>query len=106
MSLNISPRELKARLDAGEALTVIDVRDDWEIQLASLPGTLNIPMDDLIESLDKVPKDQPVVIMCHTGGRSIQIAYWLRAQGYANVLNLSTGIEGWSQDVDPAVPTY
>jgi adenylyltransferase/sulfurtransferase len=103
---NITPKDLKARLDKGEAILIIDVREDWEVQRASLPNTINIPMQDIPDSTDRIPQDKPVVIMCHSGGRSSQVVRWLEPQGYSNLINLAGGISAWSREVDSSVPQY
>jgi rhodanese-related sulfurtransferase len=103
---DISPRALNERLQAGEAITVIDVREDWELQISKLDFALHILMYDIPDSLEQIPRDKPVVIMCHVGGRSSQVATWLHVQGYTNVLNLTGGINGWAREVDPSLTRY
>jgi rhodanese-related sulfurtransferase len=102
----ITPKDLKARIDAGESIMLLDVREDWEVDTASIPNAVNIPMNDVPDSLDSLPKDVPIAVVCHHGGRSAQVAYWLKAQGYDKVMNVSGGIDAWSQQVDPSVPRY
>lgn len=102
---DITPRQLKARLDAGETLTVIDVREGWELALSRVSFATHIPMNDIPARLADVPHDVPVVIMCKVGGRSAQVAAYLHGQGFDNVLNLSGGILGWATDCDPSLPT-
>lgn len=106
MSFNITPQTVKARLEAGEALLIIDVRQAWELNRSRLAQAVHIPMDDIPDSLDRIPQDTPVVIMCHHGTRSAQVTQWLRAQGYQNVLNMEGGIDGWSHQVDSSIPLY
>ena len=103
---DITPTELKKRLDAGEPITVIDVREPWELRIAHLDFAKPIPMGALLDRLDEVPRDTPVVIMCHVGGRSAQVTDYLRSIGYDNVLNLDTGITGWAHDIDPSLKRY
>jgi rhodanese-related sulfurtransferase len=106
MIKSITPKELKTRLDSGEALTIIDVRERWELARASVLGALHIAMNDIPASLERIPKDQPVALLCHHGGRSMQAAVWLRMHGYDNVMNVEGGIERWSREADPSVPLY
>lgn len=106
MPKNITPQDLKARQDQGETFLVLDVREPWEVQEASVHGALNVPMDDVPASLDKIPHDRPVVVMCHTGSRSSFIADWLETRGYHNVLNLVGGIDRWAWEIDPDIPRY
>ena len=103
---DIGPQELKRRLDAGERLTVLDVREPWEIKLASLPGTLNIPLNEVPARFGELDPHAALVIMCHGGGRSRRAAEFLSARGFTNVANLAGGIDAWSRDIDPDLPTY
>ena len=100
---NITPKELKARMDQGEQIAVIDVREDWELAQERTTFATHIPMNDIPDRLDEIPHDQPVVIMCHLGGRSLQVTDFLNEQGYTNVINLQGGIAQWAADVDPSV---
>jgi rhodanese-related sulfurtransferase len=104
--IDITPKELKQRLDAGEAITVIDVREPWELKIARLDFAQHIPMGDILERIGEVPRDVPVVIMCHVGGRSAQVTDYLNSIGYDNVLNLDSGITGWAVQVDPTLKRY
>jgi rhodanese-related sulfurtransferase len=99
----ITPKALKARLDAGEDIDIVDVREDWELLQSRLDRAIHIPMNDIPEALDQIAKDKPVVIMCHLGQRSAQVADWMETQGYDNVYSLAGGIDGWARDVDPSV---
>ncbi len=103
---NITPTQVKSRLDSGEALVILDIREEWEVETAALAGVLHIPMDNLPAEVERLPKESPLVIMCHHGNRGEQVAWWLMAQGYTNILNMMGGINQWSSEVDPAVPTY
>ncbi|GAB4545195.1 MAG: rhodanese-like domain-containing protein [Anaerolineae bacterium] len=102
----LTPQQVKERLNAGEKLTIIDVRNAWEVQAAQVDGTLHIEMDEIPDALDRIPRDHPVVIMCHSGGRSAAVTNWLTFQGFENVYNLVGGIDRWSVEVDPSVPRY
>ncbi|MBX3084434.1 MAG: rhodanese-like domain-containing protein [Anaerolineae bacterium] len=104
MTAEISPKDLKARLDAGETIAVIDVREDWEVARGMIDGATHIVMNDIPDSLDQIPKDQPVVFVCKSGRRSEQVTDWVAAQGYPNVLNMSGGVMRWTQEVDPSFP--
>ena len=79
---DIGPQELKRRLDAGETLTVLDVREPWEIKLASLPGTLNIPLNEVPARLGELDPHAELIVMCHAGGRSRRAAEFLSARGF------------------------
>ena len=98
--------ELKARRDRGDSPLVIDVREEWELQLASIPGVVHVPMNQLPARLGEFARDAETVVMCHAGGRSLRVAHFLVNQGFTNVANLSGGISAWSQSVDATVPQY
>ena len=103
---DITPKQLKSRLDAGEAIDIIDVREAWEVAQGMLANAIHIPMDDIPDAVDQISKDKPVVIMCHTGRRSEQVAMWMDTEGFDNVLNLVGGIDQWSREIDPSLPRY
>lgn len=98
-------RELKAKLDAGERLELIDVRGPDERAIAQIPQARAWD-EGTDRHLDGLPKDSLVVFHCHKGGRSQTAAEYLRRKGFTNVANLAGGIDAWSQEVDPAVPRY
>jgi rhodanese-related sulfurtransferase len=102
----ISVTEFKAMRDAGRAHIVLDVREPFEIELAQLAGSLNIPMAEVPARLDEVPRDREIVVMCHSGQRSGRVARFLEQNGYTTAVNLAGGIDAWSREIDPAVPLY
>jgi rhodanese-related sulfurtransferase len=102
----ISALELKARRDRGEQPLVIDVREDWELKLASIPDVVHVPMSQLPARIAEFSRDAETIIMCHAGGRSMRAAHFLANQGFTNVANLTGGISAWSELVDATVPQY
>jgi rhodanese-related sulfurtransferase len=106
MVREISVEELKARRDRGENPLVLDVREAWELQLASIPGVLHVPMNQVPARLAEFARDAETIVMCHAGGRSMRVAQYLSNQGFSNVANLSGGISAWSERVDATVPQY
>ncbi|HEY0035373.1 MAG TPA: rhodanese-like domain-containing protein, partial [Longimicrobium sp.] len=104
----ITPSELKERLDRGDKLTIIDVREphEWEIGNLEPQGARLIPMGEIPERLDEISPEDEVVLQCRSGGRSAQVLHYLRAQGYERLLNLKGGILAWSDEVDPSIPKY
>jgi len=110
--LRLRAAELQARLQQGEPLQVVDVREAQELELAALDQpVIHLPLSRSQEWLDQIPalldRQRPVVVLCHAGMRSWQFASWLiEAQGYEDVWNLEGGIEAWSVEVDPSVPRY
>ena len=103
---SVSAQELKRKMDAREPLTLVDVRESWEYDIAQIAGSKLIPLGELGERLTEVPREGIIVVQCHSGVRSEQGARLLQQAGFANVYNLEGGIEAWSRDVDPTVPRY
>jgi rhodanese-related sulfurtransferase len=85
---------------------VLDVREPWEVELASLPGALAIPMGSIVANIDRLERDRTTVCLCHHGARSMQVGHYLEQQGFSDVVNLTGGIHAWSTQVDPAVRIY
>lgn len=106
MIRQMSVQELKSRRDRGENPLVIDVREDWELKLASIPDVLHLPMNQVPARFGELNKDVETVVMCHAGGRSMRVAQFLAAQGFTSVANLEGGIAAWSEVVDATVPRY
>jgi rhodanese-related sulfurtransferase len=102
----IDPVTLKARLERGESVLILDVREPFEIALAPFPGATHIPMGDIPSRLSELDPDQETVVVCHHGVRSAQVAMYLAQNGFESVLNLSGGIDAWSEDADPSTPRY
>jgi adenylyltransferase/sulfurtransferase len=98
-------RELKRRLDAGEGLFILDVREPNEYQIANLGGTL-IPMNDVPRRLAEIDRNREIVVQCKSGGRSQRVAEFLAQSGYSNVKNLAGGIHAWADQIDPKLPKY
>jgi rhodanese-related sulfurtransferase len=103
----LSPAQFLARRAEGKQLTLLDVREGWEIELAPVPSTtVKIPMGQIPERLAELDPATPTVVICRSGGRSLQVARFLESRGFVNVANLSGGILAWSRDVDPSIPQY
>lgn len=103
---NISAAELKERLDKGEDIQLIDVREAYELEIASIGGE-HIPMNLILNNLDKISKDKPVVVYCRSGRRSASVIAALEERyGYTNLMNLGGGILEWAEDVDPSMESY
>lgn len=96
----ITVEELKLKLDAGEDIQVIDIREDWEVEAASF-GAEHIPMGDVPNQLEKISKDKPVVIHCKSGNRSSRMIEFLTTQfQFDNLINLEGGIKAWAEKID------
>jgi len=104
----LTPTEFCGRWPEGqrEDVTLLDVREAAEIETASLPDTLNIPMKEVAGRLHELSREGSVVVMCHGGGRSRRVAEFLLASGFSHVFNLSGGIDAWSREIDSSVPRY
>ena len=103
---SISPRELKQRLERGDALTLLDVREPAEHAICALPGDRLIPMGELHARLRELDPDAETVVYCHHGIRSSHVIAHLQSHGFTKLLNLRGGIEAWARDVDPAMRRY
>ena len=101
----VSPKDLKKRIDAGEDLFILDVREPFEYQIANIGGTL-IPQNDVPQRIGEIDRNREIVVHCKAGGRSQRIAEFLKQSGFPSVVNLAGGILAWSDEVDPKVPKY
>ncbi|HWJ34025.1 MAG TPA: rhodanese-like domain-containing protein [Steroidobacteraceae bacterium] len=107
MIKQISPQEFLQRRASGAEMTLLDVREDWETQLAPVPaGLVHIPMGQVADRLSELDPQKETVVICRSGGRSLEVARFLTTQGFASVSNLAGGILAWSRDVDPQIPQY
>ena len=101
-----TPAEIHQRLAAGEALELIDVREQDEIAIAAIEGARVFPMSQAAAWIDHMPGDRELVIVCHHGMRSMQIAMALAQRGHQNITNMTGGIDLWSTQVDPSIARY
>src|SRR6266568_322016 len=101
----LTVKELKRRIDAGEDVQLIDVREPYEYQIAQIGGKL-IPQNDVPQRLAEIPRDREIVVQCRSGARSQRIAEFLKQSGYPKVVNLAGGILAWSDEIDPKVQKY
>lgn len=106
LEFEISPSDAAALLTEGNA-RLIDVREPWEFATASIEGSVPMPMSDVqARAHVELDPDDRLVIMCHHGVRSMNVAVWLRNQGFEQAQSLRGGIEAWSVEVDPKVSRY
>ena len=104
---SLTPREVaELRARSPQSVTILDIREPWEVERACLPDCLHIPMDDLRERLGELDREQTYVVLCHHGNRSQQVASFLQARGFKNVINLAGGIEDWAASLDPGLERY
>ena len=103
--IEVSVHDLKRALGEGSA-TIADVREPWEAEIARIEGALLVPLGEFAARAKELPRDKPILIHCHHGGRSMQATQWLRRNGYDRVSNVAGGIDAWSREIDPTVPRY
>lgn len=101
----ITPTEFVARRNAGEDMTLLDVREDWELHTASVPDVVHIPMNAVTERMGELDRGKEVVVMCRSGRRSLEVAKLLQQNGFKTI-NLAGGILAWSRELDATIPTY
>jgi rhodanese-related sulfurtransferase len=107
MDYEITPEEVKAKLDSGAPVLLLDVREPWEFQTASIAGAKLIPMGDVPSRVhQELDPDEHVVVICHHGVRSMNVTAWLRQQGFDKVQSMRGGIDAWSRLIDANVPLY
>jgi rhodanese-related sulfurtransferase len=107
MSDEITVRDFLARRAQGAPMTLLDVREEWEVRLSPAPSEyLHIPMGQIPERSGEMDPGAQIVVMCRSGGRSMEVARYLLRSGFANVSNLQGGIVAWSRDIDPTIPVY
>jgi adenylyltransferase/sulfurtransferase len=104
--LQIDPRLLKQRLEHGDKLLLVDVREPWEHVICRIEGAKLIPMAKLPSNLPLFEQAGDVVLYCHYGIRSLEAATWLRGRGVEGAQSLAGGIERWANEIDPGVPHY
>jgi rhodanese-related sulfurtransferase len=109
LPLEISPADVQKRIDAGEKLHLIDVREPDEYAIARIQGGSLIPMRAIpaeLQALETLADEGPLMVYCHHGVRSLNVVNWLRNQGLESCQSISGGIDLWSLTVDASVPRY
>lgn len=103
----ITATELKQRLDKGDDIQIIDVREDHEVAVARIPNSVHIPLAQVLNRMDEIDPNRETVVHCKMGGRSARAIDALQRSGFkGKLVNLRGGITGWSNEVDPSVPKY
>jgi rhodanese-related sulfurtransferase len=103
----LSPEEVAQRLrESPGKVVLLDVREPWERETASIEPSLHIPMNDVPDRVGEIPRDRDLVVYCHHGSRSAAVAGYLEGEGFERVINLEGGIDAWSAAVDRKVPRY
>ena len=104
----ITARRVASRRETappGECI-LVDVREDEELRISRIDGALHIPMNDIPRRMGEIDPRKEVIVFCHHGQRSYNVAAFLKQQGFATVKSMAGGIDAWSQEVDPAIPRY
>jgi rhodanese-related sulfurtransferase len=102
----ISPQDLKARLDRQQAPLLLDVRQDWETKLCRLPNAVHIPIEEIELRVEELNREDAIVVYCHAGVRSAAVAEYLRSLGFTDVRNLAGGVDLWARTVDSSMRRY
>ncbi len=103
----ITATELKQRLDSGEDIQIIDVREPHEVAIAKLPNSTHIPLGQILNRMGEIDPNRETVVHCKMGGRSAKAIEALKRSGFSgSLINLKGGITAWSNEVDPSVPKY
>jgi rhodanese-related sulfurtransferase len=109
LPIEVSPQDVKRRLDSGEKLTLIDVREPSEFAQARIENAELVPMRTVpaeLSRLDASTDEGPLIVFCHHGIRSLNVVNWLREQGVDACQSMAGGIDRWSIEIDPSVPRY
>ncbi len=103
----ITATELKQRLDQGDDIQIIDVREAHEVAIATIPNAAHIPLGQILNRMQEIDPNRETVVHCKMGGRSAKAIEALKRSGFSgNLMNLKGGITAWSNEVDPSVPKY
>ena len=106
MDFEISVGQVNALKKRGKTFTLLDVREPWEVERASLEGSKLIPMGEVPARVQELDPEEHIIVVCHHGMRSLSVTNWLRQQGFEKVQSMRGGIDGWARTVDPKVPIY
>jgi rhodanese-related sulfurtransferase len=103
---SIEAPELAEWLSEPKQIALLDVREPWEHETASIAAAKHVPMGEVSHRINELDPDRMTVVMCHHGNRSAMVARFLEQHGFRDVVNLDGGIDGWSEQVDADVPRY
>jgi rhodanese-related sulfurtransferase len=107
MDYEVTPAEVKHKLDSRDHFTLLDVREPQEFAIAHIEGASLMPMGDVpSRAHQELDPDDHIVVVCHHGVRSLSVASWLRQQGFEHAQSMQGGIDRWAREIDPKVPLY
>ena len=106
--LEIDCHTVKSKIDAGDSLLLIDCRERDEYDLVHIDGAMLVPMSEITVRVSELDsrREQPIVVHCHHGGRSLQVTNWLRQQGFGHVQSMAGGIDQWAAEIDRTLTRY
>lgn len=104
----LTPSQFRARWPepTPDEVLLLDVREAGELQIASIAEAVHMPMNEVPGRLGELDESRPIVVVCHSGGRSRRVSEFLAARGFEQVFNLTGGIDAWSREIDPGIPRY
>jgi len=106
MDIEITVMQAKELREKNPSIQFLDVRESGEVEIGHISDALQIPLNFIPYSLEKIPQDETLIVYCHHGMRSMKAVEYLKAKGFDNVVNLAGGIHEWSTKIDPTIPTY
>lgn len=106
LPMEMSPEDLASMRSEGKPHTVLDVREAWELDICKLVDCIHIPLNDLAQRIDELPTDRPLVLICHSGQRSLMATRFLREAGLAQSVNLIGGVDAWADRIDSSMRRY
>ena len=102
----IDVQALDRMAEDGADYVILDIREAGEVGVCAIEGSLHVPMGQIPYSLDTIPRDRDLIVLCHHGVRSWHAMNWLRGNGYDRAISLRGGIDAWAKVIDPAMATY
>jgi len=107
MDLELTVTQAQALLKQDNPPVLLDVREQWEYNTASIPNSTLIPMNEVpARAFKELDEEANILVLCHHGARSLSVAAWLRQQGFDKAQSVAGGIDAWSRQIDPTIPRY